>query len=130
VIKDPAFNAPELAYYNLGLCYLRMEKEEQAVAAFEQAIALNKEFYRAYFAVGEIYSKDEQYDKALRYLQMAEKGYPNDVKVLYAIGKAFFQAQKFPEAQRYLTQVSILFPDPEIDRPTQKMLEIIGKSYQ
>ncbi|MCB9396831.1 MAG: tetratricopeptide repeat protein [Acidobacteria bacterium] len=130
VLADTAFNAPELAYYNLGLCYLAMGKQELAIAAFEQAIVINKEFYRAHLAIGKMLLEDEQYEKAIRHLQTAEKGYPNDVEVLYEIGKAFFKAKNFREAQRYLSQVSILFPDPEIDRPTQMMLEIIGKSYQ
>jgi Tfp pilus assembly protein PilF len=127
VIGDQAYTVPQLAYYNLGLCYLAQSKKAEALRAFEAATKHDKNFYRAHYAMGKIYAEEGRHEEALRYFLMAEKGYTDDAEVLYAIGKAYFQTQKYAEAQKYLAQVSILFPPPEIDEPTQKMLEIIGR---
>ncbi|MCB1043481.1 MAG: tetratricopeptide repeat protein [Acidobacteria bacterium] len=130
VIQDSSYGQPQLAYFNLGLCLLNQEKYDQAVAAFEQAVRVEPQFFRAYLQIAEIHAVNGEFNKALEYYLKAEPGFNNDAQVLFKIGHAYFKNRDFEHAKKYLTQVSILFPPPELDRPTQEMLSIIEREYR
>lgn len=125
VIQDKAYSQPEFAYFNLGKVMRAQDRMEEAIAAYELASQLNPEFYRCYIALAEIYREKKDWEKMLLYYQKAEPNYPNDVKVLYNIGYALFRLKRFERSKAYLAQVSILFPPPDIDKPTQEMLRVI-----
>lgn len=125
VIQDKSFSQPEFAYFNLGKVMRAQDRMEEAIAAYELASQLNPEFYRCYIALAEIYREKRNWAKMLAYYQKAEPNYPNDVNVLYNIGYAYFRLKKFDRSKAYLAQVSILFPPPDIDKPTQDMLKAI-----
>lgn len=125
VVKDSDYGQPQLAYFNLGLCYLNDNQPEQAIAAFDQSTRIDPEFYRAYLYIADIYAAQDNYKDSLEYLLKAEAGFRDKVEVLFKIGHAYFRIRDFANAKKYLTQVSILFPPADIDRPTQEMLEII-----
>ncbi len=127
VIEDKSFSEPKFPYFNLGLCLRKQKQTEKAIAAFQLASQFDPEFYRAYVALGEIYSEQKNYSRMLHYYMKAEPAYANDVNVLFHIGYASFKLQKFDQAKRYLAQVSILFPDAQIDRSTQTMLNYINR---
>ncbi|MDJ0840117.1 MAG: tetratricopeptide repeat protein [Acidobacteriota bacterium] len=127
VIQDKNYPEPKFPYFNLGKCLVKQQRPDQAVAAFEFALRFDPKFYRAYIALGEIFKDKKDYMKMLYYYQKAEPAYANDVNVLFNIGLAHFQLKQFNRAKRYLAQVSILFPPPAIDQPTQKMLQYINR---
>ncbi len=129
VILDKSYPQPEFPYFNLGLCRLKQGRGDEAVAAFLRVVQLSPDFYRAYLAIGDIYRDREDFPKALFYYQKAEPGYNDNATVLFEIGRAMFKLKRFDEAKSYLAQVSILFPPPNIDQPTQDMLRYIEK-YQ
>lgn len=126
-ITDPNYGQPHFAFFNLGLCREAQGREAEAVAAYQRATQLEPKFYRAFVALAELYKRREDYTKALYYYREAEPGFANDVSVLFEIGHALFKLRKFDEAKNYLAQVSILFPPPNIDGPTQDMLTYIEK---
>ncbi len=130
VIKDKDYGQPQLAYFNLGVCLMNKNQAEQAIAAFEQAARFDAKFHRAFLYIAEIYSGQDNYKKALEYFLKAEAGFTNEVEVLFKIGYAYFRTRDYDNAKKYLTQVSILFPPQEIDRPTQEMLSIISEQYR
>jgi len=129
VIMDKSYPQPEFPYFNLGLCRIQQGRDEEAIAAFGRVIQIAPEFYRAYVAIGDIYRDRNEYQKALFYYQKAETGFNDNVTILFEIGRAMFKLKQFDKAKSYLAQVSILFPPPNIDKPTQDMLRYIEK-YQ
>jgi len=129
VILDQSYPQPQFAYFNLGIALRRQGREDEAIAAFTQATRLDPEFHRAYVALAEIYRERGEFRLALNHYQKAESGYNNNVDLLFQIGQAHFKLRQFDEAKSYLAQVSILFPPPNIDEPTQAMLRYI-EAYQ
>jgi tetratricopeptide (TPR) repeat protein len=127
VIQDKSFAQPHFAYFNLGKAKRLQGKTDEAVAAFGLASQLDPKFYRAYIALGEIYKEQKNFERMLFYYQKAEPNYQDDVNVLFNIGLAFYKLRQFERAKPYLAQVSILFPPPQIDKPTQEMLESIER---
>ncbi len=127
VIQDRSYAEPQFAYFNLGLCMQAQKKYTEAIAAFSQTIRVDPEFHRAYLALANLHKQEGDWKKALFYYQKAEPAYPNKVDVLFEIGRAMFKLRQFDKAKSYLAQVSILFPPPNIDGPTQDMLRYIEK---
>ena len=127
VIQDKSYGQPQFPYFNLGLCMVRQGRVDEAIAAFKVATQLDPEFHRAYRMLAEIYRGKQDYRRMLYYLQRAEKGFPNDTDVLFQIGLALYKLKQYDRAKDYLAQVSILFPPPAIDKPTQDMLRHIAK---
>jgi type IV pilus biogenesis/stability protein PilW len=125
VIRDNAYPQPEFPFYNLAVCYQRQGRLTEAVAAYKRATELNDQFYRAFFALGRLYKDQKDYGNALYHFKKAEPGLGSEVELLYEIGRANFMLKNFDEAKSYLAQVSILFPPPAIDEPTQEMLRYI-----
>lgn len=125
VITDSAYPTPHFAFFNLGKCLEAQDRVEEAVAAYSRAVSLNSEFYRGYISLAQIYKKQGDYKKALLYFRKAEPGFSNEVEILFEIGHALFKLNQYDAAKTYLAQVSILFPPPAIDNPTQDMLRII-----
>jgi len=127
VIMDKSYGQPQFPYFNLGLCLERQGRTDEAIAAFKVATQLDPNFHRAYRMLAEIYRDREDYRRMLYYLQRAEQGFPNDTDVLFQIGLALYKLKQYDRARDYLAQVSILFPPPAIDKPTQDMLKHIAK---
>lgn len=125
VIRDDSYDRPQFAYFNLGKCYQAQGRLTEAVAAYTRAVEFDSEFYRAYLALGDIYKEAKDFKGALFYYKKAETNYNNNVDLLFEIGHALFKLKRFDEAKSYLAQVSILFPPPAIDQPTQEMLRYI-----
>ena len=129
VIKDRRFPQPAFPYYNLVKCMKLEGRTEEAIAAYKRAIALKPDFYRAYIALAETYKSQGDYENALFHFLKAEDGYTDKVELLYEIGEAYYRLKRYDQAKSYLVQVSIMFPPPNIDKPTQNMLRYIER-YQ
>lgn len=130
VIQDNSYPTPHFAFFNLGRCMHAQERTEEAIAAYSRAVSLNNEFYRAFISLAKIYKERNDYKKALFYFKKAEPGYPNEVEILFEIGHSLFKLNEYQAAKSYLAQVSILFPPPTIDNPTQDMLRIIEQKQR
>ena len=129
VIRDRRYPQPEFPYYNLAKCMRLEGRTEEAIASYKRALALKPDFYRAYIGLAEIYKEQADYEKALFHYLKAEEGYTDKVELLYEIGEAYYRLKRYDQAKSYLVQVSIMFPPPNIDKPTQNMLRYIER-YQ
>ena len=127
VLEDKTYPQPDFAYFNLGILKQKEGKPIEAVAAFTQCVKLNEKFYRAHFTLGNLFEEDQNYKAALYYFNKAEPGYPDDYNISFKIGKMNFKLKRYPEAKRFLSQVTILFPPPEIDNETQQMMQAMAK---
>lgn len=125
VLQDKKYPEPQFAYFNLGKCMAKQGRTMEALAAYQRAAQIKPDFYRAFLAQAEIYREQKDYRKALFYFQKAEPGYSDNVEVLFEIGKSMFMLKDYDRAKAYLAQVTILFPPPNIDKPTQDMLRYI-----
>lgn len=67
VANDTAYEARALAFENLGLAALRTERPERAVYAFERALQLNPNMYRASLEMAQIRFEEGIFAQALRY---------------------------------------------------------------
>jgi tetratricopeptide (TPR) repeat protein len=59
------------ALNNLGVLYMDQKKNELAVALFNKAISLRKDYVDPYYNLACLYARAEEIDESLRYLKMA-----------------------------------------------------------
>jgi tetratricopeptide (TPR) repeat protein len=77
------------AYGMLGFCYERLGQDPQAVASYQQAIALNPDYFWPYYNLGVIFYRQAQYSKAGDYLTQGLKLDPIKTIVLLSRSKVY-----------------------------------------
>ena len=94
--KDITLKA--LAHYNIGYCYIKMEKEDlsnykEALFHFENYFKANNEFYKksfdadAHYRIADCYFKLKVYDKAIAHYEEAlTRGYGDEDYALFQLG--------------------------------------------
>jgi Tfp pilus assembly protein PilF len=71
VSQDFLYTTPHLAYGNLGLAYLELERYEEAMEALNKAVELQPMFCLGYFRMGLVYFRQDRYKDALETLEKA-----------------------------------------------------------
>jgi tetratricopeptide (TPR) repeat protein len=103
--------ANETNHYYLGLTYFKGQKYEEAIAAFQQAIAVKADFPHAWFQIGSSYINMKKYREAAEaYKKYAELA-PDDPSGWLSIGVAYMQAKDFEAALAPLRKAVELKPD-------------------
>ena len=59
------------ALNNLGVLYMDQKKKREAVALFNRAIALKKDYVDPYYNLACVYARVGEIDESLKYLKMA-----------------------------------------------------------
>ena len=59
------------ALNNLGVLYMDQKKKREAVALFNRAIGLNKDYVDPYYNLACVYARVDEIDESLKYLKMA-----------------------------------------------------------
>lgn len=67
-VKDPGYSQRELALVNMGRCYLKLEKPEQAIEAFERAVRLKDELPVAHYELAKLHKVEGRLRKANEHL--------------------------------------------------------------
>ena len=99
------------AQTNLGNLYAAQGKEEQAVAAYNTAIDLNRAYVPAYVNLADLYrakGKEADADKVLR---KAAGIVPDNAAIHHALGLSLVRQQRAGEGVEELRLASILSPD-------------------
>jgi tetratricopeptide (TPR) repeat protein len=99
------------AQANLGNLYAAQGKEEQAVAAYNTAIDLNRAYVPAYVNLADLYrakGKEADADKVLR---KAAGIVPDNAAIHHALGLSLVRQQRAGEGVEELRLASILSPD-------------------
>ena len=62
ILYDPSNH---LFHYQKGNCLVVLKKNDEAIAAFEQAVSLREVFFPAYARLSKLYTQKKEYDKAI-----------------------------------------------------------------
>ncbi len=73
-------------YLNLGLTEKKLDKKDEAMAAFAKAVELNPESYSANKEYGESLAKAQNFAEARKYYQRATELSPDDPDAFYNLG--------------------------------------------
>ncbi len=77
------------SYGMIGFCYDRLGRESQAIASYNQAIAINPDFFWSYYDLGVIYYRKGQYSQAADYFHQALLQDPVKTLVLLSKSKVY-----------------------------------------
>jgi tetratricopeptide (TPR) repeat protein len=101
--------APDAADY-LANAYLKLDKTDEAVKAYQNAIRLNPFRDDMHIKLGNLYYAEEQYEEA-------EKSYQEAVRInpaannYYALGQVYLATERYTEAENQFNEVLRLTPD-------------------
>ncbi len=121
VIQDKTYPTPYFPYFNIGLLKLKQGQKEAAEMAFEQAIKLKPDFYRAYAELAALYADKGQYGDAYNAVKKAEKQYTDQPGLLLLEAQCQYHLKHYNDARRILTKLSLLYPDQKIREGMDKL---------
>ena len=100
----------EYAWYNIGIVYNKLKQYENALDAYEFAIAIDDGFSSAHFNIGNTYMNLNQYDKALEaYLIALELEGPG-AEIYCNMAAVYEKMEQYEIGIRYYTKASKLDP--------------------
>lgn len=99
--EDPSCEA----YHNRATALFHLERYEEAIQDYQEAIALEPELSEAYLALGVVHTRLEQYEEAIDFYSQAiqaaprkEMGYTNRGHVYFKLGQYADALQDFNHA--------------------------------
>jgi tetratricopeptide (TPR) repeat protein len=95
----------------LGIVFGVQHKDNDAVAWFQRAIALNPKNYAPYFNIANVLQGQGQLDQALDYYQYVLALYPHSFETYLNVGKILHIQEKYDRAIAYYQQALILQPN-------------------
>lgn len=120
-------------YRNLGLCYMQLERVQEAEEEFKHAIYLDPKFSKAYLDLGLLYFEKKNYEKAIEQwntILEVEPDFSEKYNVLYYIGLTY-QRKRIPDkASEYFLEALQLVPksSPIIEEIEEEIYNIY-RSY-
>jgi tetratricopeptide (TPR) repeat protein len=103
ILENGLLNAP-IFYpfrYNIGICYLYLNKLDIARMHFTKAIQLVPEYYRTYLQIGYIYGRWNKQSEALDYFRKALKFHPRELNTYILMGDIYFNRKQLSAAKKY-----------------------------
>jgi type IV pilus assembly protein PilF len=108
-ISNPTYSGKEKAYYNLGMVYLQLGKEDLFLHNLEKALMFNSNFVNAYIALGDYYldkynvvHSKEMLKKARGYYSKALNYVVNYPLIYFRLGKVYHELGDDELAKYYL----------------------------
>ena len=98
-------------YFALGAVYEHLERIQDAIDAYSNAVKVDPNFAEAYAKLGLAYDRSAQFLKAVRMHLMAIRLRPNDVELRKNLGLAYFNVGSYPEAIKAYTQAMQINPE-------------------
>jgi superkiller protein 3 len=127
VLKDKTYPTPYFAYFNIGLLKKKLDKTDEAIYAFEQAIKLKPDFIRVYLELAPLYYKKKMYQECLSVINKTKKTYSNEPLMLILEAECLYELGNLKEAKRALTKLSILFPPEDIAKQADELKKKITR---
>lgn len=98
-------------YYQMGLCYDKIEKPREAAEALTQAVTLRKTFFDAWLMLGYVQATEGWYTRALTALNEARTLRHNSYAVNMDIANVYAQLGRYENAVHTYQKVIELYPD-------------------
>lgn len=98
------------AYEYTGQAYLKLEKTDQAIKTYKEAIRLfpSDETFRT--ALGDIYLQEEMLPEAIKQYEAAVKLNPNDAEASYSLGQTYLKTDQLDKARQQFSNVMRVSP--------------------
>lgn len=90
--EDPIY------YYNLGIAYMRLNKDDEAIEVFKKMTEIQSESFSALKYLGQLYAKKKDYKEASKYFSQAVKISSDDPEAYYNLGISLMNTGDYPEA--------------------------------
>jgi len=99
LIKD--FSTFDVAYYNLGILYLKLNQNDSAEFYLKEAVKLNRSarFSLAYYNLGLIEQKRNHFTLSEKYYQKCLKLNPGHINSRYNLGLLYIEKHKYIKAR-------------------------------
>lgn len=101
----------EMNHYYLGLTYFKLQKYDEAVAAFRQGLAIKPDFAHAWFQIGSAYFNQKKYREAVAAYKKYAEFTPEDPSGWLSIGVCYMQLKEHESALDPLKKCVDLKPD-------------------
>jgi tetratricopeptide (TPR) repeat protein len=118
-------NVPEYgeAYFNLALCYVRMNDMDKAIPQLEKSIELKPDLITAYGILGEAYLGKKEFENAITVFNKGIEFDPSNPNYYYSLGVAYCNLKKADEA------IEILNKAKELDESFANVYYLLGVAY-
>jgi predicted Zn-dependent protease len=103
-----------IAEYNVGLSYEGLQQKEEAIQAYENAIAWQVQGVKSpkpFTSLARLYMDQNEPERALPYLQQAVAAFPQVPLVHEELGRAYSVLNQLPQAQKELETAVSLEPN-------------------
>ena len=117
-----ANNKPE-AFYQTGRYYQGQNRYDQAIEAYQKALAIDDKFVEARNGLGVIFSRQGKYNEAIETFKLAIQQSPNAAHLYSNMGYAYYLQGQYAGAVAALVQATSL--DPK----NQHALNNLGLAY-
>lgn len=100
--------------YNLGICYLYLNRLDIAHMHFTKGVHLVPEYYRTYLQLGYIYGRWNKDSEALDYYRKALKLHPGELNTYILMGDINFNRHQLSTARKYYEEalaINHLYPN-------------------
>src|SRR5215469_10145565 len=101
----------KFAWNNLGLIYLQMRLDDQAISAFQKQIEVNPYDEFAYNNLGRVYWNDRKYEEAVKSFSKQLENNPLDKFAHANLGMMYAEWHKYDQAVPELEKAASLSPD-------------------
>jgi len=101
----------DLAVYNLGIMYFKLEKYNEAIDAFRRALAIKPDTATTYYQIGYTYSKQKKFKESVEAFKKYVELSPGDAYGWVNIGVGYMQMKDFESALEPLRKCVELKPD-------------------
>ncbi|MBN1269478.1 MAG: tetratricopeptide repeat protein [Kiritimatiellae bacterium] len=114
------------AHYALGRFFVAQDRQEAAVKAFKQAVALEPRFALAYLGLAESAVRAGEFDAALVAVRQAVRLEPNNPDALWSMAMLYDQHLGADDraAQQYRDFVRLFPGDPRVPKAQERLKEL------
>lgn len=101
----------ELAVYNLGIMYFKLERYDEAIGAFQKALKIRPNYEYAWYQVGYSYSRQKKYKEAIEAFKRFVELMPDSYDGWFNIGISYMMLKDFQNALQPMEKTVELKPD-------------------